>query len=306
MRATFTGRVIEWILIGSKNNSHQMKGGYEMKCKVAVMVGMACIFLSSHMAVQAADLTQTLKGVTQTLTGGEQQAPKADEQAKEAVDASKASAPGENAPGAAEKPDDSQTSSGLKEALSIGIQEAVKLAGAENGFYKNAAIKITLPESLQKADQMIRQFGGEQLSETLVEKMNRAAEKAAPQAQEIFLQAIKDLQFSDVTGILSGNDTAATVYLKEKTSESLSTAFYPIIKSTMQEINGVKTYDDYIGKLASNPMMKMGGMDLDISQHVTDKAMEGLFHLVGEQEKNIREVPAARVTDLLKTVFGGK
>jgi hypothetical protein len=196
------------------------------------------------------------------------------------------------------------TSKGLKEALTVGVQEAVKLAGAEDGFYKNPAIKILLPEKLQSADKIVRKLGGEELSETLVEKMNRAAEKSAPQAQEIFVTAIKNMQFEDANKILSGGDNAATTYLKENTSEALTTAFYPIVKETMGEIGAIKTYDDYVGKFSSNPLMKMADMDMDISQYVTEKSVDGLFVMVAEQEKKIRQNPAARVTDLLKSVFG--
>jgi hypothetical protein len=196
------------------------------------------------------------------------------------------------------------TSRGLKEALTVGVQKAVKLAGAEDGFYKNPDIKILLPGKLQNADKIVRQLGGEELSEMLVEKMNRAAEKAAPQAEEIFVTAIKNMQFEDANKILSGGDNAATTYLKENTSDALTTSFYPIIKETMGEVGAIKTYDDYVGKFSSNPMMKMANMDLDISRYVTEKSVDGLFDMVAEQEKNIRQNPAARVTDLLKSVFG--
>jgi hypothetical protein len=138
----------------------------------------------------------------------------------------------------------------------------------------------------------------------LVEKMNRAAEKAAPQAQEIFITAIKDIQFDDAKKILSGGDNAATTYLKENTSESLTNSFYPVVKETMGEINAIKTYDDYVGKFSSNPLMKMADIDMDINRYVTEEAIDGLFVMVAEQEQKIRQNPAARVSDLLKSVFG--
>ena len=134
--------------------------------------------------------------------------------------------------------------------------------------------------------------------------MNRAAEKATPQAQEIFVTAIKDMQFEDANKILSGGDNAATTYLQENTSEELTTSFYPIVKETMGEIGAIKTYDDYVGKFSSNPLMKMTDIDMDISRYVTEKTVDGLFVMVAEQEKKIRENPAARVTDVLKSVFG--
>ncbi|GBC59716.1 hypothetical protein DENIS_0657 [Desulfonema ishimotonii] len=197
---------------------------------------------------------------------------------------------------------DSQTVQGLKEALNVGIEAAVKRTGADGGFYNNPAIKILLPESLQKADAVIRKLGGEALSESLIQKMNTAAEKAAPQGQEIFINAISEMQFDDAMGILSGGDDAATRYLEQKTGEDLKSAFYPIVKGSMEEVGAIKTYNDYVGKYASNPLVKMGSPD--INQYVTDEAISGLFKVLGEEEKKIRENPAARVTDLLKSVFG--
>lgn len=197
-----------------------------------------------------------------------------------------------------------KTALGIKEALHVGIAEAVRRVGAENGFYKNEAIKILLPESFQKADAFVRQIGGEGISESLVLKMNQAAEKAAPQALDIFTNAIKEMQIADAAKLLSGKDNAATAYLEEHTSESLKEAFYPIVKGTMEEVGAVKVYNDYIGKFASNPLVKMAVPETDLSEYVTGKSLEGLFTVVAEEEKNIRQNPAARATDLLKDVFG--
>jgi hypothetical protein len=277
-----------------------------MKKNVAIVVGAACILLISSILVAGADLRQTVKGATETLGI---QADK--EKSLEAVEkklpvVSSESTASDTAGGgeATGTTSAAQASEGLKEALTVGVQEAVKLTGVEDGFYKNSAIKILLPEKLQKADTVVRQLGGEELSETLVEKMNRAAEKATPQAQEIFVTAIKDMQFEDANKILSGGDNAATTYLQENTSEELTTSFYPIVKETMGEIGAIKTYDDYVGKFSSNPLMKMTDIDMDISRYVTEKTVDGLFVMVAEQEKKIRENPAARVTDVLKSVFG--
>jgi hypothetical protein len=273
-----------------------------MNKNVAIVVGAICILLFSSILVTGADLGQTVKGVTKTLgiQGDKEKPAEAIEDAQPDVTSNDTAGSGE-ATGAIGA---DQAAGGLKEALTVGIQEAVKLAGAEDGFYKNPAIKILLPEKLQSADKIVRQLGGEELSETLVEKMNRAAEKSAPQAQEIFVTAIKNMQFEDANKILSGGDNAATTYLKENTSDALTTAFYPIVKETMGEIGAIKTYDDYVGKFSSNPLMKMADMDMDISRYVTEKSVDGLFVMVAEQEKNIRQNPAARVTDLLKSVFG--
>ena len=273
-----------------------------MKKNVAIVVGAICILLISSILVTGADLGQTVKGATETLgiQGHKEKSVEAIEKTQTVV-ASDDMAGSGGATGAISAV---QASGGLKEALTVGIQEAVKLAGVEDGFYKNSAIKILLPEKLQKADTIVRQLGGKELSEKLVEKMNRAAEKATPQAQEIFVTAIKNMQFEDANKILSGGDNAATTYLKENTSEELTTSFYPIVKETMGEIGAIKTYDDFVGKYSSNPLMKMTDINMDISRYVTEKTVDGLFVMVAEQEKKIRENPAARVTDLLKSVFG--
>ncbi|MFO8085851.1 MAG: DUF4197 domain-containing protein [Desulfobacterales bacterium] len=278
-----------------------------MKKNVFIVVGAACLLLISSMLVSGADLGQTVKGVTETLgiQGDKQKAAEASE-GKQPDVAPESSSSGDTA-GSTEATgaiSAAQASEGLKEALTVGVQEAVKLAGVEDGFYKNSAIKILLPENLQKADKIVRQLGGEELSKMLVEKMNRAAEKATPQAQEIFVTAIKDMQFEDAKKILSGGDNAATTYLKENTSESLTDSFYPVVKETMEEIGAIKTYDDYVGKFSSNPLMKIAGMEMDINKYVTEEAIDGLFVMVAEQEKKIRQNPAARVTDLLESVFG--
>jgi hypothetical protein len=278
-----------------------------MKKNITIVLGAACILLISSILVSGSDLGKTVKGVTETLgiQGDKQKTGKAIEEKQpgvvsESKESDDISAKGE-ASGAIST---DQAAGGLKEALTVGIQEAVKMVGVEDGFYKNSAIKILLPEKLQKGDKIVRQLGGEELSEMLVEKMNRAAEKAAPQAEDIFVKAIKDMQFEDADKILSGGDNAATAYLEENTSEELITSFYPIVKETMGEIGAIKTYDDYVGKFSSNPLMKMADMDMDISRYVTEKSVDGLFVMVAEQEKKIRENPAARVTDLLKSVFG--
>jgi len=205
-------------------------------------------------------------------------------------------------PTGAESEGPSRTVLGLKEALIVGIKAAVNQAGVEGGFYQNPDIRILLPEKLQAADAVVRQLGGEELSQALVLKMNRAAEKAAPEARAIFVDAVKSVTITDAREILTGSDTAATRYLEETTSESLKNAFYPIVKSTMEEIGTVKAYNDYLGEFKSNPLMQM--VNLDLSQYVTAESIDGLFLLVAEEERKIRENPAARVTDLLKSVFG--
>jgi hypothetical protein len=197
---------------------------------------------------------------------------------------------------------DTTNTMGIKEALTKGIEQAVKQVGTENGFYNDEAIKILLPENLRKADALVRKVGGTQLSEALVLKMNRAAEKAAPQALDIFVSAISGMQIDDAMQILSGKETAATDYLKANTSDALNDAFYPIVKDSMEELGVIKLYNDYQSKIASNPLTKI--VDMDINRYVTEESINGLFTVVAQEEENIRQNPAARTTDLLQKVFG--
>ncbi|MGE0083217.1 MAG: DUF4197 domain-containing protein [Desulfococcaceae bacterium] len=273
-----------------------------MKLSMKVAVCVLCIGLSFGPAM-AAGLGDAVKGVTDALNAAEgTKAPAQKAETAETKESGKVSdssaAEGKNAG------DTDKASLGIKEALNVGIAEAVKRVGAENGFYKNDAIKILLPENFQKADAFVRQIGGEELSESLVLKMNQAAEKAAPKALDIFVKAIEGMQIEDAAKLLSGEDNAATSYLEEHTSASLKEAFYPIVKSTMEEVGAVKLYNDYIGKFASNPLMKMAVPETDLSEYVTGKSLGGLFTIVAEEEKNIRQNPAARASDLLKDVFG--
>ncbi len=273
-----------------------------MKLGMKVVLCAVCIGMSFGTAM-AAGLGDAVKTVTDALNAAEgskdsvQQAETAE--TKESGRVSETSAKSEKT-----GEDTDKTSLGIKEALHVGIAEAVKRVGAENGFYKNEAIKILLPESFQKADAFVRQIGGEAVSESLVLKMNQAAEKAAPRALDIFTNAIKEMQIEDAAKLLSGKNNAATAYLQEHTSASLKEAFYPIVKGTMEEVGAVKVYNDYIGKFASNPLVKMAVPETDLSEYVTGKSLEGLFTIVAEEEKNIRQNPAARATDLLKDVFG--
>jgi hypothetical protein len=134
--------------------------------------------------------------------------------------------------------------------------------------------------------------------------MNRAAERAAPFAKDIFWGAIKEMNFDDARKILSGNETAATEYFKGKTTNKLTSAFKPIVDKSMNEVGVTRQYKELVGRYESIPFVKKESFDLD--QYVVTKALDGLFHLVGEEEKKIRKNPAARTTELLKEVFGSK
>jgi len=199
---------------------------------------------------------------------------------------------------------DAQIGSGLKEALHIGTENAVNLTGKTDGYFMNQAIKILMPEKLKTFEKGLRAVGyGPQIDEFVL-SMNRAAEKAAPFAKQIFWDAIGAMTFDDVRKILSGNDTAATDYFKGKTTNSLTDVFKPIVSNSMNEVGVTRQYKELVGRYESIPFVKKESFDLD--QYVVSKGLGGLFHMVGEEEKKIRTNPTARTTDLLKEVFGKK
>ena len=198
--------------------------------------------------------------------------------------------------------DDSTIISGLKEALSIGTDNAVKNVSQVDGYFGNQAIKILMPEKIQKVADILKSIGYQKQVDDFVFSMNRAAEKAAPQAASIFVGAIKEMTFEDARKILNGGDTAATDFFKSKTHDKIYSAFKPIISSSVDEVGVTHSYKEMMGKYETLPFMSTTSIDLD--HYVTTKAMDGLFYMVGQEEKKIRTNPAARVTDLLKTVFG--
>ena len=192
---------------------------------------------------------------------------------------------------------------GLKEALQIGTENAVSVTSKVDGYYKNPTIKIPLPESVKKVEKVLRLAGyGEQV-DGFVLSMNRAAEKAAPEAKSLFWDAIKQMTFSDAKKILDGKDNEATLYFKDKTWDRLQGIFRPIVHNAMSGVGVTKAYQDLDAKVRSIPFAdRISSFDLD--EYVTGKALDGLFLMLAEEEAKIRKDPAARVTDLLKKVFG--
>ena len=197
---------------------------------------------------------------------------------------------------------DATIASGLKEALQVGTQNAVSLTGRPDGYFQNAAIKILMPSQLQPIEKGLRAVGyGPQVDE-LVLSMNRAAERAAPAAKPIFLEAITAMSFDDARKIVTGSPTAATEYFKGKTSEKLTAAFQPVVAQTMREVGVTRQYQELMGRAQAIPFLKSQTFDLD--HYVVAKSLDGLFFVLGQEEQKIRTNPAARATDLLKQVFG--
>jgi Protein of unknown function (DUF4197) len=199
---------------------------------------------------------------------------------------------------------DAKIGSGLKEALKVGIETTVNLTGKTDGYFANQAIKILMPEKLRTVETALRAIGYGPKVDEFVLSMNRAAERAAPAAREIFGDALGEMSFDDARKIWSGPDDAATEYFRSKTSGKLTAAFAPVVDRAMSETDVTRQYKELIGRFESLPFMKSEAFDID--RYVVDKSLGGLFHVLGEQEKQIRTNPTARTTELLKEVFGTK
>ena len=196
---------------------------------------------------------------------------------------------------------DAKIGAGLKEALQVATEKTVSLTGKTDGYFANQAIKILMPEKLRSFETGLRAVGyGGQIDE-LVLGMNRAAERAAPQAKQIFFDAIGDMSFDDARKLLNGGDTAATEYFRGKTTPRLTTAFRPVVEQSMSQVGVSRQYKDLVGRFDSIPFAKSQAFDLD--GYVVDRGLGGLFAVLGQQEKQIRTNPTARATDLLKEVF---
>lgn len=192
---------------------------------------------------------------------------------------------------------------GLKEALQVGAGNAVEGVSRLNGYYGNPSIRIPLPAGVRKVEKVLRSVGFGPQVEAFEESMNRAAEKAAPEAKALFLDTIKKMTFEDARKILKGRDNEATLYFRERTWDSLDRTFRPIVHQTMSKVGVTRQYQALDTRLKSIPFADRLSFDLD--QYVTGQALEGLFLMLAEEERKIRKDPAARVTELLKEVFGG-
>ena len=190
---------------------------------------------------------------------------------------------------------------GLKEALQVSTSNAVALVGKPDGFLKNDAIRIPLPDKLQTVGRGLRMVGmGAPLDELEV-GMNRAAEQATPKAKAIFLAALKKMTFDDARRIWSGNDTAATEYFRGASSADLNAAFTPIVHAQLAKLGVIQKYNSVI---QSTPGGSAFAVKFDLDKYVVGKTLDGLFYTLGQEEKKIRKDPAAQTTALLRTVFG--
>lgn len=190
---------------------------------------------------------------------------------------------------------------GLREALDKGIEKQVSKLTQTDGFYKNQLVKILLPPELQKVDKTLRDIGLASLADEGLKVMNRAAEDAVKEATPIFVTAVKNITFTDAKNILMGNDEAATSYLKSSTSSQLYAKFNPIIKSSFSKVGADKVWTNIISKYNKVPLVNK--VNPDLTDYVTNEALDGVFKMIAVEEKDIRNNIAARTSPLLKKVF---
>jgi hypothetical protein len=191
---------------------------------------------------------------------------------------------------------------GIKEALVNGTGESVKMVSTLDGYWGNPEIKIPFPAEAKEMESKLMAMGMGKKVDEFNESMNRAAEKAATEAKNIFIAAIKNMTVRDAINIVKGTDNAATMYLKNNTSPELIGKFRPIIKTSLDNVNATKYWGDLITVYNKIPFIKK--MNPDLPQYVTQKAIDGLFIMIAKEELKIRKDPAARTSELLKKVFG--
>lgn len=192
--------------------------------------------------------------------------------------------------------------SGLRQALTDGSAAAVKLLGAENGYFANAKVKIPLPPALQKVESGLRMFGMKKKADELVLSMNRAAEAAAPEAKQLLVDAVKKMSVQDAKGILTGGDTAATEYFRRTTSAQLTQRFLPIVKKATDRVGLAQQYNNLAGQGVQLGLIKKE--NASIENYVTQKALDGLYLMIAEQEKSFRQNPVGAASSIVKKVFG--
>lgn len=197
---------------------------------------------------------------------------------------------------------DQEIGGGLREALKVGADTVVSNIGVLDGFNADPKIHIPLPDSLSTVQSTLSRIGLSGMMDDLETRLNRAAEAAAPEARELLWQAIDEMTWDDARGILEGPDDSATRYLEAKMSSPLADRMRPIVDSSLREVGAVRAYDDAIGRYDAVPFVPDAKANL--TNHVLERALQGLFLYLGEEEAAIRQNPAKRTTDLLRKVFG--
>jgi hypothetical protein len=190
----------------------------------------------------------------------------------------------------------------LRAALEKGSLRAVADLGRLDGFLGNPQVKIPLPESAQRAEHVLRRVGMGKYADELVVTMNRAAEAAVPEARTLFLQAVKKMSMQDAKGIITGGETAGTDYFRHSTRAQLHDRFLPIVQRATARVDLAQKYDQYAQSAAAVGLLRKEDADLD--QYVTEKALDGLYLMVAEEEKKIRKDPIATGSSIIRKVFG--
>lgn len=190
----------------------------------------------------------------------------------------------------------------LRAALEKGSQAAVTDLGRTDGFLGNPQVKIPLPESLERADRLLRRVGMGRYADELIVGMNRAAEAAVPEARSLLVDSVRKMSVRDAKGILTGGDSAATDYFRRSTRTQLHARFLPIVEKATARVQLAQTYEQYADKAAAVGLLKKEDADLD--GYVTGKALDGLYFMIAEEEKKIRRDPAAAGAAIIRKVFG--
>jgi len=190
---------------------------------------------------------------------------------------------------------------GLKAALEKGSRAAVGQLGRLDGFLGNPKVKIPLPESLARVEPTMRRFGMGHYADELIVAMNRAAEAAVPQASALFVDSVKKMTLQDAKGILTGGDTAGTEYFRRTTQGELHKRFLPVVEKSTAKVEVARKYDQYAGRAQSLGLVKD---NVDLDEYVTTKALDGLYYMVGEEEKKIRKDPVGTGSNIISKVFG--
>ncbi len=196
---------------------------------------------------------------------------------------------------------ENQIGNGLKEALKLGVNQEVTKLMSTNGFYKNEAVKILLPEELQKVDSGLRKLGLGSVADEGLKLLNRAAEDATKEALPIFLQAVQEISFEDARNILLGDKRAATSYLENKTQDALYVKFSPVIDDNLSKVGATQLWSNAITKYNNLPLVN--DVNPDLRDYVTTQALNGVFTMIAQEEIQIRNSVSARSTVLLKQVF---
>ena len=194
-----------------------------------------------------------------------------------------------------------EISSGLRQALDFGIDKQVTKLTQKDGFFKNELVKILLPSELQKVDKTLRDIGLGNLADEGLKVLNRAAEDAVKEATPIFVDAVKDITFADAKNILLGEDNSATQYLTQKTQSSLYSKFHPVIQNSFSKVGADQIWSNLINKYNTLPFTN--NVNPDLTDYVTNEALNGVYTMIAVEEKEIRTKLSSRTTDLLRKVF---